>query len=132
MGIYPSGVWSTNCARSWSVIQIRQGAPEGELLAGNEAVIEPSMHGRRGESKDLRSSVDGNNLPVVLRLLALRLLRGYPPMRAQSAHVTCGEAHTRCGGLTLAIEDAGDRGVTVEPARVDEDVSVVELGKVEG
>ncbi|HKY39828.1 MAG TPA: reverse transcriptase domain-containing protein [Polyangiaceae bacterium] len=89
-------------------------APRGawcELLAGNEAVVEPAMHGGGRDAENLCSTIDGDDLAGLLRLG--RLEARNVPVNAQAAHSVGGEAHTLGGDLALAIEDAGDDGIGI-------------------
>src|SRR5208282_3927577 len=75
------------------------------LLAGNEAIIEPAMQGRRCEPQSLRGALDAHAVAggrVLCGLEALDL-----PVRAQAADAIRGKRQTSGGGTALAIEDAG-------------------------
>src|SRR5206468_9246013 len=82
-----------------------------ELLAGDEAVIEPAVDGRRGQPEFAGGlahahqfagdGFGGGRVP------------GNVPVTAQIANEVLREAQAACSGALLLVEDARDGGVVV-------------------
>lgn len=89
----------------------------GELLAGNDAIIEQAMHGRRRNAEYSRGFLDGQQFAV--DRVRLRLEAWDLPVSPQIADAAGFEAMTLRRGAALAIENAGNHGVGIkssEPA----------------
>src|SRR5246127_2471638 len=83
----------------------------GQLLTADEAVIEPSVDGRGGGSKDRGRSFDSQQL--ALREGSGRLEARDVPLPPQTADMVGSKAVTVSGMTILTIEDTGDDGVWV-------------------
>lgn len=97
-----------------------------ELLAGDEAVIQPAMHRGWCDAKNFGSAIDSDVLSTWL--LLGRFEARNLPVGAQAADAVSGEAHACCGGLALAIENAGDDGVGVVHGQAAHELNDILIG----
>ncbi len=82
-----------------------------ELLASDEAVVEPTVHRGRRDAENVCSAIDVDDLALLLRVG--RLETRDLPVRAQAADAAGCEAQAFRAGLALSIEDTGDNGIRV-------------------
>src|SRR3954452_14664563 len=83
----------------------------GQLLTADEAVIEPAMDGRGGDSEYRCRLFDRQQL--ALRDDRGRLEARDVPLPSQTAHMVGGKAVTVSGLTILTVENTGDDGVWV-------------------
>ncbi len=105
----------------------------GELFAGDEAVVDPAVHGGRGDAEDLGRFGHGDELAV--GLLGGRLVAGDAPVVAEALDDGGGEALAGGAAPALAVQDAGDGGVGVvdgEPSQQGDGVFVGAVGGLVG
>src|SRR6188472_2286261 len=87
------------------------GSAGGVLLAGDEAVVEPTVQGGGGDAEDIGGLGDREQFAV--GWLGGRLVGGDATVAAQTADDDRREPLAGRGPASLAVEDPGDRGVGV-------------------
>ena len=98
-----------------------------ELLGGDEAIVDPAMHRRRGDAEKLGGLLHGHQFADV----GVRALEASDaPMRAQAADAVRREAHPCGGGAPLPIEDPGDHCVGIEHGEAANEVNGILVGAV--
>jgi hypothetical protein len=95
----------------WAALDAAQRAEIVELLTGDEALVEPPMDRRGGDSEEARGLADRHQLSG--RRLRPGLEARDPPVRAQAADPIGGEALAGGGLASLAVEDPRDDGVGI-------------------
>jgi hypothetical protein len=102
------------------------GRAGGELLAGDEAVVEPAQQGGGGDPELVGGGGHGEQLSV-LRLIA-GLVAGDLPVMPKRLHPTGGERQSPGGGPALSVEDPGDLGVGVVHGESPDELDGVLVG----